>query len=294
MVPKKLTHRHHHHAPFISDLDLMNSLMWLWLMVVAAGFILKSSFFHLSEHGLIPSFSLSFAPGPDCSDENWTHLESHGDVGLCYHTIIPTLGLHAHRAVAVVDIPIEALLHVFRETPNHKLWVKDLKEAEEYHKSGAHHTWPNTQTQTTIVRHRYKVPLPGIADRELLMTKEMTAVENKDGTHKNVMYSFASMSNDDRKGTTIPALCVGCVRAVNLGSSWTFTSLNEGKKTKIELDVAVDPKIPRVSAFLVNQFQKRWPQVSLHGLVREARRRLHREGEVQVANTFFRLFPLWV
>ena len=50
-------------------------------------------------------------------------------------------------------------------------WVKDLKDAEEYHKSGAHHMSEDTQIQTTILNQRYSVPIPGFADREILMTK---------------------------------------------------------------------------------------------------------------------------
>jgi D-alanyl-D-alanine carboxypeptidase len=53
-------------------------------------------------------------------------------------------------------------------------WVKDLKESEEYHKSGAHHHSENTQIQTTTVRTRYRSPYPGFADREFLMTKVRT------------------------------------------------------------------------------------------------------------------------
>lgn len=50
-------------------------------------------------------------------------------------------------------------------------WFKDLKEVEEYHKSGAHHNSDNTQTQTTTVRERFSSPIPGFADREFLLTK---------------------------------------------------------------------------------------------------------------------------
>eukprot|EP01083_Nonionella_stella_P000703 1998_1 len=136
-------HHHHHHAPFIHDLDLMNWLTFLWIGVVIAGLLLNSGFEFFQTHNFFPSFSSSFAPKDKeldgSSDGTWTHLESHGDVELLYRTIIPTSGLHAHRAVVVTDIPIEALLHVFRDTPTNVQWVKDLKEAEEYHKSGVHH-----------------------------------------------------------------------------------------------------------------------------------------------------------
>ena len=119
------------------------------------------------------------------------------------------------------------------------------------------------------------------------MTKKMTAVEKSDGTHSAVTYDFTSLPEEK---ADIP-LCTGCVRATNLGSKWTFSALNKGE-TKIEVEMAVDPKMPKRSTFFVNLLQKRWPQASLHGLMREARHHLGRDGDVQVANTFFRLFPL--
>ena len=95
----------------------MNLLIGIWLGIVIAGFMLDRGIQFIRDHSLFPSFSSSFAP--ISSDETWTHLESHGDVELMYRTIFPTLGLHAHRAVVVSDLPIESLLHVFRDTPNH-------------------------------------------------------------------------------------------------------------------------------------------------------------------------------
>lgn len=122
----------------------------------------------------------------------------------------------------------------------------------------------------------------------------MTAIENRDGTHSSVTYDFTSLSPTEEQSTssnTTP-LCTGCVRGINLGSRWKFTSLDDGKKTKIEADVAVDPKTPNLSNFFINNFQKAWPHVSVHGLMKVARHHLHRDGDVQVTNTFFRLFPL--
>ncbi len=112
----KLRHHHHHHAPFIHDLGLMNLLICIWLGIVIAGLMLNSGIQFFHDHSLFPSFSSSFAP---ISSDEWMHLESHGDVELLYRTIVPTAGLHAHRAVVVADLPIESLLHVFRDTPNH-------------------------------------------------------------------------------------------------------------------------------------------------------------------------------
>lgn len=111
-------HPHHRHAPFIHDLGLMNWLIGIWLGIVIAGFILDRGVQFFRDHSLFPSFSTSFAP-ISSEDDAWIHLESHGDLDLMYRPIVPSMGLHAHRAVVVADLPIESLLHVFRNTPNH-------------------------------------------------------------------------------------------------------------------------------------------------------------------------------
>lgn len=95
----------------------MNWLIGIWLGIVMAGLMLDWGIQFVRDHSLFPSFSSSFAP--ITSDDGWIHLESHGDVELMYRTIVPTQGLHAHRAVVVADLPIESLLHVYRDTPNH-------------------------------------------------------------------------------------------------------------------------------------------------------------------------------
>ena len=158
---KKHHRRRHYHAPFIDNLDLMNSVMLAWLVVAIIGFVLNGCLQMIQQE-------YGFAPSRD--KEGWQKLKSHGDIELMCRTIIPTQKLHAFRAVATTDVPIETMLHVFRDTPNAHLWVKGLKEEEAFHKSGAHHQSENTQIQTWIVRDRFKSPI-GFADREYLMTK---------------------------------------------------------------------------------------------------------------------------
>ena len=122
---KTLRHHHHHHAPVIHDLGLLHFLIYLWFGIVLIGLVLDRGYLYFHDHSLfslVPTFSSSFAPLTQVDD--WTHLEAHGDVDLSYKTIIPTSGLHAHRAEVVADLPIEALLHVFRDTPNNVSVIK--------------------------------------------------------------------------------------------------------------------------------------------------------------------------
>ena len=117
----------------------------------------------------------------------------------------------------------------------------------------------------------------------------MKALENEDGSHSVVTYEFTSLVNTS--DFVLP--CLDCVRATNFGSKWSFTALGEDK-TKVEVDVAVDPKAPSLTTFFVNIVLKNWPHTTLHNLLKEARHHLHRDNEIQITNVFTRLFPLKV
>ena len=108
-----------HH--FIHDFTLVKSLIISWLAVLLAGALLHQGIRFFNEQ----SFSYSTS-SDSSSDTSWKHLESHGDLELLRRPIVveegfpfkPAVGLYAYRAVGTVDIPIESLLHVFRDTPN--------------------------------------------------------------------------------------------------------------------------------------------------------------------------------
>ena len=53
---KIISHHRHHHAPFIHDLVLMNYLTYIWLSIVALGFILDQIYQYVHEQ---PSMILS-------------------------------------------------------------------------------------------------------------------------------------------------------------------------------------------------------------------------------------------
>lgn len=94
----------------------------------------------------------------------------------------------------------------------------------------------------------------------------MKALENANGSHSAVTYEFTSLTNTS--DFVLP--CLGCVRATNFGSKWKFTALDEDK-TKIEVDVAVDPKAPGLTTFFVNLLLKNWPHTTLHNLLLQVR-----------------------
>jgi hypothetical protein len=114
-------HQHKHH--FIHDLSLLKTLIMAWLGVLLAAMAVQKGLHVFPEYAsLLPTFSSSSSYDASDSDSSWTYLESHGDVALLRRPIVSSstaTELYAHRAVAAnVDLPIEALLHVFRDTPN--------------------------------------------------------------------------------------------------------------------------------------------------------------------------------
>ena len=80
--------------------------------------------------------------------------------------------------------------------------------------------------------------------------QKMTAIEH-DGKHAKVTYEFEPFDKNDDERNKFTTSCFNCVHGTKL-SKWTFTSLDDGKKTRIELEVATDPKITTFSSFFVN------------------------------------------
>lgn len=232
------------------DYPLARSLFSSFLVVLALGLGLSGFFHFFVEHHL-----------PLVSPDTWKHVEWRGDVELSRRPIAGTQ-LYAYRAATVVDLPLKKVMKAYRDTPNHVSWVKDLAESEEWHKS-AHHKDEHTFVETEIVRQRYDIPIPGIKDREYLMQKTITTEEAEDGSGRTaVTVEIISFEDDDKY-----PVCDKCVRGRNLGSTWTFTPLKDDK-TRIVADVAIDPAVSSISPFWVNNFQKKWPHVTMNQLVR--------------------------
>lgn len=121
-----------YHQHFAHDQGLIHTLILTWLTVLLVGSALHKGQELLPDHitSLFPSFSVSHLTASKDSDPSWKHVEFHGDIELFRRPIALVLeeyspyfstratGLYAYRAVTSVDLPIEALLHVFRDAPN--------------------------------------------------------------------------------------------------------------------------------------------------------------------------------
>ena len=128
---KMATKKSKYHKHLAHDQGLLQILIRSWLAILFVGLTLHKGFEFLPEHisSLFPAFSFSHLSSKD-GDPSWKHAEFHGDVELFRRPIALVLeeyapyftskatGLYAYRAVTAVDVPIEALLHVFRDTPN--------------------------------------------------------------------------------------------------------------------------------------------------------------------------------
>lgn len=128
MTDKTKSKNQHH---FAHDQGLLRILILCWLASILAGLALHKILEFFPDHNissLLPTFSFSSTSG-EGSDASWKHVEFHGDVELLRRPIALVLeeyspffstkatGLYAYRAVSTVDLPMEALLHVFRDTP---------------------------------------------------------------------------------------------------------------------------------------------------------------------------------
>lgn len=247
------------HPKHIShDYPLFKSLTLSFLVVLFGGlFVSRMIAVFLEEHLPLESSLTDQAP------PNWKHYENDGSIELLRRPI-PGTRLYAHRAVTTVALPLNDVMKVFRDTPNSSVWVKDLVETEEWHKSA--HKEENKFVEIAVVRQRFKIPVPGVEDREYIMLRTLTTEEATDGSGRtSVTADFASFEDDEEY-----PICGKCVRGHNYGSKWTFTPLEGDKQTRIEADIAVDPHVKKISPAFVNFVQKRWPVETLKGLVQAA------------------------
>ena len=150
----------------------------------------------------------------------------------------------AFRGEAVINAPIAKVANVLMDTSRKLEWVSDIKEARdirqinqfervEYNHTGT--PWPTT-------------------DRDFVFR----ATAKFDRASKSVVFELKSIVDPAVPETKN-------VRGELKQSFYRLTSIENGTKTMLEVEIQADPKgaIPK---WLVNLTQKKWPRKTIEGI----------------------------
>lgn len=157
----------------------------------------------------------------------------------------------AFRGETVIDAPIAKVVSVLDDTSRRLEWVHSAKETRKIRQVG------------TLERVEYNhtgAPWP-VRDRDFVYLAKIAL----DRTLKQVRIAIHSVADE-----AMPeADC--CVRGEIAKSLYILTSVENGTKTHITVEVNADPKgaIPK---FIANIFQKSWPRKTLLGVKRQVQK----------------------
>jgi hypothetical protein len=187
------------------------------------------------------------ATGTPAADSEWKPLGTQDGVTV-FRKEDPATGVYALKGTGTVDASVPRLLTVLRDLPRQKEWVDRLKDARFVR---------GTTPFERVIYTRFGLPWP-IKDRDFVLETRTTF----DRATNTVHYEAHSIED--------PLLPVDkcCVRGEVRYSRVTLALVDDGKKTKIESEVLVDPKggIPK---WAVNLVQKSLPRKSIAGLLKQ-------------------------
>lgn len=177
-------------------------------------------------------------PGHD-----WEEISSEDGI-VVHRREVPGSDLVAFKGETVIQAPIAKVANVLIDTSRKLEWVakiveaKNVRETSDFERVEYNHTatpWPLKDRDFVFeAKAEFDLPKKQVAFR-------MKSVEDPLMPEKN------------------------CVRGELKNSVYLLTSLNEGKSTKVYVEIQADPKgsIPK---WIVNLFQKSWPRITLEGI----------------------------
>lgn len=154
----------------------------------------------------------------------------------------------AFKGAAVIDASIAKVAQVLSDTSRKLEWVAKIKEARDI------------RTISTTERVEYNhtgTPWP-IKDRDFVFSAKV------EGSKEKGQLVVLIKSVEDPLGPETDK-----VRGKLYGSSYTLTSIEGGKKTKVVVEIHADP-MGSIPKWVVNLFQKKWPANTLEGIQKQA------------------------
>lgn len=178
------------------------------------------------------------------ADASWEELSN--DEGILVHRKeVEGSDVVAFRGETVIEAPIAKVANILIDTSRKLEWVARCVEAK------------NVRQLSTYERIEYNkthTPWP-LQNRDFLFR----ATAEFDTTKKRAVFRMKSVEDALAPETD------DAVRAHLHNSAYSLTSLGDGKKTHVVVEIHADPK-GAVPKWVVNLFQKSWPQKTLGGI----------------------------
>jgi hypothetical protein len=153
----------------------------------------------------------------------------------------------ALRGEGIVDAPILRVTSVLIDTSRSTEWIDRLAEVKVVRKLSDNEYVHWTHINTPIV----------LKDRDFVYAIKLEL----DPAHQKVMLNYHSVYDSGAPKTDY-------IRGEFKYGTFTLTSIDGGKKTRVLAEVLADPK-GSVAKWIVNLFQKSWPRKTIASLRRQ-------------------------
>ena len=161
-----------------------------------------------------------------------------------YSREVPGSPVMAFKGNGVVDAPIAKVASAIFDPMRAKEWVQNLEETRRVRWITPEEFLQYDHIGTPIV----------MKDRDFVSNVKMKV----DSAQKSVVFEYHSTIDSELPETKY-------VRGELTHSVFILTSIEDGKKTKIEGEIHADPK-GSVAKWIVNFFQQQWPVTTLNSL----------------------------
>ncbi|HKO47053.1 MAG TPA: START domain-containing protein [Polyangiaceae bacterium] len=194
---------------------------------------------------LIPAGTVS-ADGAAPKEVPWEKFDEDEGIAV-FRREVAGSSVIALRGEGVVDAPILRVTSVLVDTSRSHEWIDHLEEVKVVRKLSDDEQVHWSHIGTPIV----------LKDRDFVYAIKLEL----DPAHKKVMLNYHSVYDSGAPKTDY-------VRGEFKYGTFTLTSIDGGKKTRVLAEVLADPK-GSVAKWIVNMFQKGWPHKTIASLRRQ-------------------------
>lgn len=176
---------------------------------------------------------------------DWEEISNEDGI-VCWSRDVPDSPIVAFKGEGVVDAPIAKVARVLQDTSRKKEWIARTLEVREVRR---------VSDLEYVEYIRSEAPGP-IKDRDFVYNAKVELDREK----KTLIVRIKSV-----KEPLAPENEDVAVRGELLDSCYVLTSIEDGKKTRVSVEIQADPKgmIPK---WVVNLVQKSWPRKTLQGI----------------------------